>query len=250
MNFSMHKLLFVATLLYVISFIFIITKKGPLAQLLLIIGLFVNTLYLILRLYISGFLVLEGAFDSVFLTPWAIALILTILYYWYHDQTILYATSVLFIVSFIALSYPKGLLPPSPTKSIFLAHIFFLTESFSIGLFYISGCYSLLYIVSNNSNYFKYVKQCIIWGFIIYSITQFTGAVWCYYGWGLLFKWSPRHLQSVFIWIMYINFIHLKYIAYFDTKGKSLYALLCSLITFIFYLSSYIHEYSIPRIGS
>lgn len=245
----MHILLYITVLLTISSFIVLFIHKVYLSFIFLIAGFICNTGYLIHRMYISGYPIFQGVFDSVFFTPWATTCTVIILFYLYKNYTILYATAVLVITVLIALWYPKGIILPGPHKSHILAYTFFVTESFGIGLFYISGCYSLLYLLNNNNNYFYFAKLCIIYGFIMYSIAQFTGAAWCYYGWGTLFKWSPRHLQSAFIWTIYINFIHLKYIPYFNNQRKSLYALLCSLLTFIFYLSSYIHEYTIQRIG-
>lgn len=249
MNVSIHILIYITVLIYTASFIAIVITKKYLSFVLLITGCVCNTVYLFHRMSISGYPVLQGVFDSVLFTPWAIAFTLIIFFYLYKNHMILYATAVLVLTGLIALWYPEGIILPEPHKSHVLAYIFFATESFGIGLFYISGCYSLLYLLNNDNNYFYFAKLCIIYGFIMYSIAQFAGATWCYYGWGTLFKWSPRHLQSAFIWTMYINFIHLKYIPYFNNKRKSLYALLCSLITFIFYLCSYMHEYTIQRIG-
>jgi len=250
MNNSIHIWLSVSLFLYLISLILITLKKERLSVTFLITGIVFYTLYLILRVYICGFLCLQGAFDSVFLTPWTIAISLILLYFRYHKNVILYAIIVLIISTVLPLCYPKGIIPPSPNKSIFLAYIFFMAESFSIGLFYISGCYSLLYLLITKNDFFNYSYQCIIYGFILFSIAQFIGALWCYAGWAVYFKWSPRHLQSALIWVLYINFIHLKYLPFFNSKTKSLYALISSLLTFFFYISSYLHEYSIPRIGN
>lgn len=252
MNVSIHILIYISFLIYITSFIAIVVNKTYLSFTLLIAGFICNTVYLIQRLNISGYPIPHGIFDSIFFTPWAIAFSIITLFYLYKNHTILYANVVLVITILIVIWYPKGIMVPEPHKSHVLAYTFFVTESFGIGLFYISGCYSLLCLLNNNNNnndYFYFANLSIIYGFIMYSIAQFTGAAWCYYGWGTLFKWSPRHLQSAFIWTMYVNFIHLKYIPYFNNEKKSLYALLCSLFTFIFYLYSYIHEYTIQRIG-
>jgi len=198
----------------------------------------------------SGYPYLQGAFDSVFLTPWTIAVILILLYYRYNNYTIFYATVILIIAVLLSLLYPKGIIPPSPNKSTYLAYIFFMLESLAISLFYISGFYSALYLLQTDSDYFNFSYKCIIYGFLLYSAAQFVGALWCYAGWGIYFKWSPRHLHSALIWVLYINFLHLKYIPDFTNRKKSVYALACSLITFIFYISSYLHEYNIPRIGN
>lgn len=250
MNYSIHTLLIVPACLYIISFIAIVTKKEIVSISSLVIGFITYTAYLFLRLFISGDFYLQGAFDSVFLTPWTISFALIILYLSHKNNTILYATIVLLICTVLVLLYPKGVLPPSPNKLSYLAYGFFLTESCGMGLFYISGCYALMYYITDKKQYFNFFYQCIILGFLSYSIAQFVGAIWCYNGWGINFRWSPRHLQSTLIWIVYINCIHLKYLPQLTQKKISVYGLLSSLLTFYFYVSSYLREYHFPRIGN
>ncbi|MEJ5360507.1 MAG: hypothetical protein WHV26_00470 [Spirochaetota bacterium] len=250
MHYSIHTWLMVPACLYLISFIAIVFKKEAFSFLLVLTGFFTYTIYLCLRLFIPGQCYLQSAFDSVFLTPWTIALTIILLYLYYRNGTLLYASFVLIICVALALIYPKGILPPSPHKLSYLAYCFFLFESAGIGLFYIGGCYALMYCSTLNNNNFKYFYQCIILGFLFYSAAQFVGAMWCYRGWGVYFKWSPRHLQSVLVWIVYINCIHLKYIPYFNKQKISVYGFISALLTLYLYFCSYLHEYNFPRIGN
>jgi ABC-type transport system involved in cytochrome c biogenesis permease subunit len=92
-------------------------------------------------------------------------------------------------------------------------------------------------------------SSCIIWGFILYSIAQVVGAIWCYLGWATLFNWGERHLQSATLWCYFAAYLHLRFLPAWDMRRKAWFSLYGFILVFFFSYSGIFREASMPRIG-
>jgi hypothetical protein len=147
----------------------------------------------------------------------------------------------------VALIYPKGVFPPSPQGQTVFSSLFFFFEVLAHACFIMGAWYALSYLRGNDDT--RFFHSFIIWGFIFYSIAQVTGAIWCYLGWGSLFNWSQRHLQSAAIWCFYAAYVHLRFLPAWDLKRKAAYSLAgFALVLFFIYLG-HLREVNMPRLG-
>ncbi|HQL83891.1 MAG TPA: cytochrome c biogenesis protein CcsA, partial [Spirochaetota bacterium] len=88
-----------------------------------------------------------------------------------------------------------------------------------------------------------------VWGFVLYSVAQVTGAIWCYLGWGNTFQWGPRHMSSASLWLVYAAFLHLRFIPGWSGRRRAWFAVAASAAVLGLTWSSYLHEMTFPRIG-
>lgn len=247
-NFTIHWLFYGATALYLLAAALVFLKKPRLSLAGLLAGFTVHTAYMVSRGWIGGTFVPNGITDSVYLLPWGIAAVLITLYMVQKRDDILYGLVLLSLFTLFAVYYPDGMIPPTPRKLTLWAQAFFFSEILAHALFYCAGFFGLLSIMKKERWEFN-ITTMLVWGFVFYSIAQVTGAVWCYKGWSALFKWSPRHMQSATIWLLYANFVHLKYIPGWTARKKAFYAVAAAVVVLVFTMGSYLHEMSFPRIG-
>lgn len=91
------------------------------------------------------------------------------------------------------------------------ATLFFLTEALSFALLVVAGVLAFASLVSGPSSGVSYDRM-ILWGFLIFTLCQISGAVWAYRGWSYPFSWSPRHLTSASLWCLYAALVHARFI--------------------------------------
>jgi ABC-type transport system involved in cytochrome c biogenesis permease subunit len=244
----MHVLLFAAATLYAAAFILHLIKKSRAAFCSLCAGFLVQTAYQIWRGWLAGIFIPNGMFDGIFLLPWGMALAV-ILMKFFSDRDLAWesAAAPVFLFAVFALLYPKGLIPPTPNKLTVWANVFFVTEVTGQGCFYLAAWFAAVGIVKKReSNEFH---SLIVWGFVLYSIAQVTGAVWAYMGWATTFRWGSRHLQSAVIWCYFAAYLHLRFLPRWGVRAKSYYAAAGFLVVVMNTFGSHLNEMGFPRIG-
>lgn len=240
-----HIYLYAAVFIFTLSLI--LSYKFNLSFWFFVSGYIIYTLYLIGRGWIGGVFLPNPIFESPFLLPWCTASIALIIKIKRDDNSwakILFLT-VLF--SLFAVYYPKGIIPPTPNKITLWADAFFLTESMAHACFYCGALFAVYSFRKCDND--EILHSFLIWGFVMYSIAQVTGAIWCYYGWGNTFRWGSRHMNSAAIWLFYAAYLHLRYLSGWNSSKKAIFALAGGVIVLILSFANYLHEMTFPRIG-
>ncbi|MCU0822797.1 MAG: cytochrome c biogenesis protein CcsA [Spirochaetes bacterium] len=204
-------------------------------------------MYLIGRGWIGGLFLPNPIFEGPFLLPWCTALIAVILKIKRYDNSWGKILFLLVPFSVFAVYHTKGIIPPTPNKITLWADAFFLTENMAHACLY-SGAVFAIYFIRGKEKQNTF-HTFLIWGFVLYSIAQVVGAVWCYYGWGNTFRWGNRHMMSAAIWLYYAAYLHLRYMSGWDVRKKAMYAITGAVLVFILTFSGYLHEMTFPRIG-
>ena len=188
-----HFYLYIAVGLYALA-LFLYFIKIRSGFLILIAGFILHTLYLIGRGWLGGIFIPNPIFEGPFLLPWCIVSIAITMKAKGNNKQWIIALALGLFFSLFAIFYAKGMIPPTPKKTTIWALGFFFSESMAQAFFYSGAAYAVTALIKNkHSNIFHYF---IIWGFIIYSISQVAGAIWCYMGWGNTFRWGMRHMIS------------------------------------------------------
>jgi len=240
--------LYVALLLYAVAAGLSFFKVPRLGLALLLLGFSVHSAHLLGRGWLAETFVPNPIFEGPFLIPWCMALIAVISKRWRGDDD--WGILILFTVavSSLAVVYPQGMVPTSPKTLTPWALAFFLSEAQALALFYSGAVIAGFDLVRRQTGCTRF-HQYLIWGFVIYSLAQVVGAYWCYLGWGNTFRWSPRHLNSAGIWVLYAAYLHLKFIHGWRGPHQAWFALVAGLMTLAVTLPGYIHEMSLNRIG-
>lgn len=245
---NIHVPLYAAAALYAVAFILHLVKRSRASFFSLCAGFLLHTAYQVSRAWLAGIFIPNGMFDGVFLLPWAMALGIILLKLFSETGIALEsAAAPVFLFALFALLYPKGLIPPTPNKLTVWANLFFISEAAGHACFYLAAWFAAVGIITKRgSNDFH---SLIVWGFVLYSIAQVTGAIWAYQGWATTFRWGARHLQSAVIWCYFAAYLHLRFLPRWGNREKSYYAAAGFLVVAMNSFGSHLNEMGFPRIG-
>lgn len=233
---------------YTSSLFFFFLKKKRLTEFLFIIGFIFHTISQVSRCWFIGIFAPNAMFEGVFFLPWCLACLVLGLRLFSKDKDLIYTTLILiFFISSIALIYPKGIFPPSPKVKTIFSPLFFFFEVFAHAFFILGAWFAFWYL--RGKEHARIFHSFVIWGFILYSIAQVVGAIWCYLGWAILFNWSDRHMQSATLWCFYAAYVHLRFLPAWDMKKKAMFSLAGLLLVLFFSYSSHFNEMNMPRLG-
>lgn len=234
--------------LYIFSAAMFLLKREEACRLFLLAGIGFNFYFLCFRAFLTGVFLPMGMLEGVFFTPLVMAL--TVLIGSVVNKEEKYILSGIFplaVFSLLSMIYPTGVIPPTPNKLTVWAYLFFLTENMGHALFYLGCWYAAVNYVKKNNSDMHY--PFIVWGFVLFSISQVTGAVWALLGWGSVFRWGSRHLQSAVIWCFFAACLHLRFLPLWDKRKKLLFTAAGIIIVLVVTFGGYLHEMGFPRIG-
>jgi ABC-type transport system involved in cytochrome c biogenesis permease subunit len=243
-----NELLFYSIMgLYAAALALYLVRVRTIALVSLCAGVILHLLFLLGRCFITGIFLPNPMFEGPYLIPWAIAVIAAVS--GLRNRQGRWGLLVLAALAFstFALFYPRGIIPPTPKKVTVWANLFFLTEAFAHAMFYSGAFLAAASLAARDDD--RTYHSCIVWGFVLYSVAQVTGAVWCYLGWGNTFRWGSRHMMSAAIWLTYAAYLHLRFMAGWNKTSRALFGVGAALLALAGSYASYIHEMFFPRIG-
>ena len=120
----------------------------------------------------------------------------------------------------LVLPLDKGVIPPSPKSASGLVPLFFFCEILAHALFIAAA---VLACRRRGEPSLAPAHRLAVWGFVIFSVAQVSGAAWCYLGWSVPFQWSFRHLHSAAIWCVYAAYIHLRFLPGWSERRRAAY---------------------------
>lgn len=241
--------LYIALGLYVAAAMLKHFKLSRLGFGLLLLGFFVNSAYLLGRGWLAGTFIPNPIFEGPFFIPWCMALAAGISKRRGGDAE--WGALVLGTVAFSVLTalYPQGMVRPSPKTNSPWVLAFFASEGMALAFFYCGAVVAGFDLLRRQTDCTRF-HHYLVWGFVLYSLAQVVGAYWCFLGWGNTFRWSPRHLNSAGIWMLYAAYLHLKFIPGWRAPRKAMFALATGIITLCITLPGYLHEMTLNRIGA
>ncbi len=202
-----HGILIVALALYIISALLYLRPKGRAGDVLISLGIMVNAAFLVMRGFVDGAWFPALMIDEKLSLPLFLALVALIFSLTGRKIPGRVVALALVLCSLVAFLPAPVLALPSAKTQLPVGTAFFLTETVSIALFVSSGFLALSAILFHRDTGWA-VRQCIVWGFVIFTICQVLGAVWAFAGWSYPFSWSSRHLVSASIWCLYAALLH------------------------------------------
>lgn len=124
------------------------------------------------------------------------------------------------VSALLALPLDKGVIPPSPKSASWLVPLFFSCEILAHALFIAAAA---LACRRRGESSLAPAHRLAVWGFVLFSAAQVSGAAWCYLGWSVPFQWSFRHLHSAALWCAYAAYIHLRFLPGWSERGRAAY---------------------------
>lgn len=203
--------------------------------------------FLAVRALALGPFIVNAVFEEQVFLPFALAGIG--LWLWIKrriDEAVAVAAAAA-LLAFISFPIDKGVIPPSPKSGIWLVPLFFFCEILSHALFIAAAVSANL--KRRQALSFPLAHRLAVWGFVLYSVAQVSGAVWCYLGWSVPFQWGFRHLHSAAIWCFYANYIHLRFLPWWSDRRKAVYLAAGALLLVVYLAVLQFIEAGQVRIG-
>ena len=202
-----HSILITVLFLYAGAALAYVIRIVRVGNILITLGIILNMTGLTLRGYIDGNWFFALSVEEILVLPLFLALIVLVFFRAKAEIPGRIVTVALVFCSLAAfLPIPAQVLLSMKTQ-VLVAPILFLTETISVALFIAGGILALAAI------FFKYdtetaTRQCVLWGFVVFTVCQVLGAFWAFVGWSYPFSWSARHLASASAWCLYAALLH------------------------------------------
>ncbi|WP_303722806.1 cytochrome c biogenesis protein CcsA [Malonomonas rubra] len=232
-------LLQTATLLYSLAvfgyLLLIIFKRRWLqltAQTFIISGFLLQTVCLLWRWKLAGFLPVTNLFSTLFFFSWALAAC-----YLYFEIRYRIGASGLFVMFLnlcllgIALQRDAELptLVPALDTPFFSLHIVFsflgyafFAMAFSLGVLFLIQRYVPNQQLPRLTTLRKLNEESIFLGFALFTLCMVIGAIWAYWAWGYYFSWNIKGVWSFLVWLYYSGMCHAKFVRRWQGTGYAL----------------------------
>jgi hypothetical protein len=149
-----------------------------------------------------------------------------------------------------ALFFPNDFyLPFLQFKTVF-AHGFFLLGVGGKALFLLAGAWAVLILgEQDRSDLVKRMGTYLVWGYFLWTLSVFSGAVWAYLGWGAPIVWEdPLLVTTMATWLYYTLFLHLHLTGLNSVRSRAIFALLGAVFVFLFNLVPELGIFMVPEI--
>lgn len=241
-----HAVLYIAVALFAVSLALYLAKARVAGVTFLLAGFMLYSLCLAGRAWVAGTFLPNPMMEGPYLLPWCTGVI-ALLMAARRDGRWGMVLVPLLLFSAFTLVYAKGIIPPTPNKMTLWLVAFFVPEVFAHSCLYCGALFAALLLAGRERT--ETFHRFMAWGFVLYSVAQVTGAVWCYLGWGNTFQWGPRHMSSAAVWLILAAYLHLKYIPGWNARRRAWFAIAAAIVVLAVTQSNYLHEMGYPRIG-
>jgi cytochrome c-type biogenesis protein CcsB len=199
-------------------------------------GFALQTLCLIWRWRLAGFLPVTNLFSTLFFFSWALACC-----YLYFDLRYRIGGSGLFVMllNLVLIGFAASrdssipMLIPSLDTIYFGSHIIlsflgyaFFAMAFSLGVLYLYQNRFHCALLPSETLLRKLNEEAIFLGFILFSLCLLIGGIWAYEAWGYWFSWNIKGVWSFLIWLFYAGMCHAKFIRRWQGTGYALLSIL------------------------
>lgn len=202
------------------------------AQTSIVSGFLLQSICLLWRWNLAGFLPVTNLFSTLFFFSWALAAC-----YLYFEIRYRIAASGLFVMFLnlcllaIALQRDTALptLVPALDTPFFSLHIVFsflgyafFAMAFSIGVLYLIQRYLPNQQLPALETLRKLNEESIFLGFALFTLCMVVGGIWAYWAWGYYFSWNIKGVWSFLVWLFYAGMCHAKFVRRWQGTGYAL----------------------------
>lgn len=222
-------------------------KKKRLALYVLLAAFLIQAGFLAARSLSFGFFNSGAILEEQIFLPFCLAGIGLWLWASRRNKAAAVVSTVAAVVALLSLTIAKGVIPPSPKSLSLLVPVFFFCEILAHALFIAAAALACLRV--KEGTFFPQAHRFAVWGFVLFSAAQVSGATWCYLGWSVPFQWGFRHLHSAAIWCFFANYIHLRFMPWWTDHRKAVYLAVGALLLVAYLTALQFIEAGQLRIG-
>jgi len=195
-------------------------------------GFALQTVSLLWRWELAGFLPVTNLFATLVFFSWALAGC-----YLYFEIRYRIAASGLFVMLLnlllllVALRRDPALptLIPSLDTPFFSLHIVFsflgyafFSMAFSLGVLYLLQRCRPSRHLPDLAMLRKLNEEAIFLGFALFTLCMVIGGIWAHWAWGYYFSWNIKGVWSFLVWLFYAGMCHAKFIRRWQGTGYAL----------------------------
>lgn len=213
----MHIISFIlASLSYIISFVFY--KKGAANRGLcfLITGLIFHFLSIISRGLLTGYPPFFGLYEILIFFSWSIVFV-SLITGFYKVNGRFISLSVIIILGIVCLLNPGITDLPSEFRTVlFPIHVSVSLLGYSA--FFVSLICAITYLINYKVEYDIILQKSVIFGFGFFTVGIITGSIWANQAWGSYWSWDAKETAALVTWIIYAIWLFTRFV--FGWRGK------------------------------
>jgi ABC-type transport system involved in cytochrome c biogenesis permease subunit len=180
-------------------------------------GLVLHTLALVSRTIEVGHAPMANRFETLLFFSWAIILTNLVVVFRYNiAKTSLITSPIGLVLLFWAMRASDAVTPLYPALKTIWFEIHVTSSFVGYALFTLAMSGAVLFLrsgASEESGAFSDINnKAVLWGFTLFSLSMFSGAIWGYLAWGAYWMWEPKMLWSFILWFYFAGILHGKYI--------------------------------------
>ena len=211
---------------------FFITQKKKIrrwARIILLISWCLQTLYILSRYYLAGNTPITTYHEAIFFFAWATTAAYLSFRWRYTVKNFGTFVSILIFLLLLSSSFvPKELIPLEPALQSWWLPVHAGLSLAAYGFLGLAFCGALMYLLqeqelkSRRLGYFfsrlpsldaldQLNAHCLATGFILLTLGMVTGSFWAKQAWGTYWRWNPKEVCSLVIWLIYLLQIHQRF---------------------------------------
>ncbi len=201
-----------------------------------VITVIVQTVYLTLRVIISGRAPITNMYETVLFSGYGALVIAMIIGHFKKEKVFVYMGLAYNFCSLMMINFAYGMLNPniSPLVPVLRDNFWLSTHVTTIILSY--GALALSWILANtiivkkffsklsikDENYYNdVIYTSLKYGIVMLAAGIILGGVWADYSWGRFWGWDPKETWSLIVLCLYMAILHGKYTNWIKTQHFS-----------------------------
>lgn len=201
-------------------------RKFPITLGLTALTVVLQTIYVVLRIYISGRAPITNMYETVLFSGYGALVLAMIIGHFKQEKIYLYMGLGYNVLTLFMLNFAHGMLNPSisPLVPVLRDNFWLSTHVTTVIMSY--GAYALSWILANtllfkkrfgtvtkkDENYYSdIIYTCLKYGSVMLAGGILLGGVWADYSWGRFWGWDPKETWSLIALLIYIAIQHGRY---------------------------------------
>lgn len=220
---SAQNTFLISALFYLLSLISTTAGKKRLSGILLAAGLLANACSIILRYRVT--LPMLPLYQGPFFLPFVTGLLaLRAVWHDKHGRTCALLLNTL--LAWAAVFFPNDHYLPFIQFKTVPAHLFFIFSVVGRAFFLLSGILAYQYVrekavPGSTQVLISDIRRFVIRGYLFWTLSIFSGAVWSYIGWGTPLVWEdPAIVTAMATWLFYSLYLHLHLVSFVTVKAS------------------------------
>ncbi|MGC9325873.1 MAG: cytochrome c biogenesis protein CcsA [Desulfomonilia bacterium] len=171
---------------------------------------------------------LSNFYESLVFFSWAIVFFTIVLGFFRKIEEL---STFIVLVAFLLMAYASFSphidsqiqpLIPALKSNWLISHV--ITCFLGYGAFVIASVLAAAFLFSgsrrsrNTSGVEERIYQCIVIGFVFFTIGIMTGSVWAHYAWGRYWGWDPKETWALITWLIYAATLHTRFLRAWSGK--------------------------------